>query len=257
MMVAMVALLAWIGLANVAQAAALTSDRNISSMAGEYSVLNVESGTVIYAGSLVAVDTNQYAVSASDAATLKVIGVAVKGVDQRAPLYDSTKTITVRRGVFLFKNGGSLTDANIGDWAIVEDDQTVSTAAEMTNDLLAGVIVDVDSDGVWVDVGSVNRAGAISGATLSTTGNGAIGGTLAVTSTSSLGGNVTVGSSKVTIAASSGNTAIGGTLGVTGSATMSNVTASGAVLMTGLPTSTNGLSAGALWNDGNTIKIMP
>jgi hypothetical protein len=230
-----------------ALAAALTADKSITSRSGEFAVLSVESGTVIYAGALIAVDTNDYAVSASDTATLKVIGVANAGVDQRAGVYDSSKTLLARRGVFLFKNGGSLTDANIGDWAYVEDDQTVSTAAEMSNDVLAGVIVDVDTTGVWVDVGAVNRAGAIAGDTLDTTGNAAVGGTLDVTGASTLGGTLGVTgaatltgnaianeldartatalllgkatATSVTIGAADADVSIPGALGVTGVAT--------------------------------------
>jgi hypothetical protein len=242
----------------------LTGDKTITSSPGEFVVLNVASGTVIYAGGLVAVDTNVFAVPASDTATLKVVGIASRAVDQRAGVYDSAKKLLVRRGVFLFKNGGSLTDANIGDWAYVEDDQTVTTAAEMTNDLLAGVIVDVDADGVWVDVGAVNRAGAIAGSTLDATGNATIGGTLAVTGASTLtgalaaNGGVNCDSGKFTVADTSGNTAIAGTLAVTGATTINGaILATNTVRLTGLPTATNGLSAGALWNDSNAIKIMP
>ena len=168
--------------------AALTADKQVARISGEYAVLNVASGTVIYAGSLVAVDTNGYAVPASDTASLKVIGVAAEQVDQRAGVYERGKTLTVRRGVFSFKNGGSLTDANIGDWAFVEDDQTVSTAAEMSNDILAGVIIDVDSAGVWVDVGAVNRAGALAGDSLSVSGAAAISGAVTGSSTVSASG---------------------------------------------------------------------
>ena len=259
--------------------AALTADKTITSSPGEFVVLNVASGTVIYAGGLVAVDTNEYAVPASDTATLKVVGIAADAVDQRAGVYNSLKKALIRRGVFLFKNGGSLTDANIGDWAYVEDDQTVSTAAEMSNDILAGVIVDVDSTGVYVDVGAVNRAGAIAGATLDTTGNAAVGGTLGVTGASTFTGNAIANeldartasalllgkatATSVTIGASDAGVSVPGTLGVTGAATFtgnvgaSNITASGSVTLSGLPTATNGLTAGRLWSDSGAIKVMP
>lgn len=248
-----------VGLCGMSFGAALTSDKTITSSPGEYVVLNVASGTVIYSGALVAVDTNDFAVPASDAAAIKVVGIANIAVDQRAGVYNSAKKLVVRRGVFLFKNGGSFTVANIGDWAYVSDDQTVGAAASLTHDILAGVIVNVDSLGVWVDVGAVNRAGAIAGATLSTSGNAAVGGTLAVTGNTTLGGtagitgNTTIGGT----AGITGNTTIGGTLGVTGSATVSNITASGTVKLTGLATSTNGLAAGTLWSDSGAIKVMP
>lgn len=273
------------------EAAPLAADKPVSSRVGEYTVLAVASGSVIYAGALIAVDASDYGVPASDTAALKVVGVANAGVDQRAGVYDSGKTVLCRRGVFLFKNGGAFTDANIGDWAYVADDQTVDTAANMTNDILAGVIIDVESAGVWVNVGAVNRAGAIAGATLSTSGNGAIGGTLAVTGNSTLGGTLGVTgaatlsgnaianeldartatalllgkatATSVTIGASDANVSVPGAIVVHGAATVHGATThngtaafTNAVSMTGLPTSTNGLSAGALWSDSGAVKIM-
>jgi hypothetical protein len=172
--------------------------------------------------------------------------------------------VNVARGVFRWANGGSFTAANLGDLAFVSDDQTVTTAASATYDVIAGVIVDVDSDGVWVDTFDIGAQGAATPSSLAVSGNATVGGTLGVTgaatlsSTLGVSGNLTVGSSKLTVAASSGNTAVGGTLGVTGTATFStNVTISGtAILIANLPTATNGLAVGTLWSDSGDVKVM-
>jgi hypothetical protein len=88
-------------------------------------------------------------------------------------------------------NGDSFTDANIGDLAYVEDNQTVQKAASASQDIIAGVIVDVDSSGVWVDTHDIGSQGAGSLTTL------------AVSSTSALSGDVTA-SAAVTLSDADG-----------------------------------------------------
>jgi len=209
-----------------ALAAPLTAPRNTPQRAGAGVVIGVYTNTRILAGSLVAVNSSGYAVPASDTSGLKVIGCAMETVDNRTNAEGAgdsgAKTVTVKAGIFRWVNGGSLTDADIGSIAYVEDDQTVSTAAEMTYDIVAGVIVDVDADGVWVSTYNVPSAGAAS----------------------------------VTTLAASGNASIGGTLAVTGATTLSNLVVNGnSVTMGNLPTSTNGLTAGRLYVDSGALKV--
>lgn len=218
--------------AHVSQATALSDDRLVQRKPAEYVPLNVASGTVIYAGALVAVDTRNYAVPASDTASLKVVGIAMSRCDQQAGVYEDGKQVLVRKGCFLMKNGGAFTAANIGDWAFVQDDQTVTTAAIAANDILAGVIVEVTSDGVWLDVGSIGRNAALSVTTLSASGAASLGSTLAV----------------------SGASVLSGTLAVTGATTARGLlTATNGVTLINLPTSTNGLTAGQLWVETNGV----
>jgi len=134
-----------------AYGAALTDDRDTPMKAGEVVGVTVASNETIYAGSLVAVWTNGYAYSAADTAGYKVLGRAEEYKSNSGDDYSATMTIEVRRGVFRFENGNSISDADIGDYAFVEDDQTVTTADDATNDIIAGLIVDVDDDGVWID----------------------------------------------------------------------------------------------------------
>jgi len=77
------------------------------------------------------------------------------------------------------------------DYAYVADDQTVTTAASATNDVVAGVIVDVDSDGVWVDTFAVGGSGAASFTTVSATGAANLQSTLAVGGASTFTGPIT------------------------------------------------------------------
>ena len=125
----------------------------------------------------------------------------------------------VARGVFRWVNGDTFTDADIGDLAFVEDDQTVQKAAAASADIIAGVVLDVDSSGVWVDTYDIGAQGASAPSSLAVSGNATVGGTLGVTGAMSADGGIACDTDKFTVADTSGNTAIAGTLGVTGVAT--------------------------------------
>lgn len=169
-------------------AAALSEDRNTPQRDGKMVSLNVASGSVIYAGSMVAVNASGLAVPASDTAGLSVIGRAEEFVDASVT---AGLPVTVARGAFRWENGNSITDASIGGLAYALDDQTVKTAA-VTNWIIAGVIVDVDADGVWVDTYNIGSQGAASISTLAASGNATVGGTLGVTGAATLSGGATV-----------------------------------------------------------------
>ncbi|HEX6022548.1 MAG TPA: hypothetical protein VFZ00_11175 [Solirubrobacter sp.] len=49
----------------------------------------------------------------------------------------------VKRGCFWFNNNGNITAANIGQQCTIVDNQTVGLAADTTNDVIAGEIMDV------------------------------------------------------------------------------------------------------------------
>jgi len=188
--------LAALTLATLAHATALTEARNTPSRAGSAIVVGVYTNTRIFAGSMVAINSSGYAVSASDAASQSVIGAAYETVDNRTNADGAgdsgTMTIQVIRGVFRWVNGDSFTDANIGDLAFVEDDQTVQKAASASNDSIAGVIIDVDDDGVWVDTSTIGSQGSGSLTTLTTSGAVTLGSTLGVTGATTLSGTLAV-----------------------------------------------------------------
>lgn len=109
--------------------------------------------TVIYQGTLVALDASGDAVPASDAAALRVVGRAEETVDN-SDGDAGDLTINAKRGVFKFANSGTAAvDANDkGKVCFVEDDQTVAETS--THKCKAGRVLDVEDDGVWVDVGA-------------------------------------------------------------------------------------------------------
>lgn len=128
--------------------AALTADRNTPSKATFRRVkLKVKGATKIYAGALVAV-VGGYAVPAGDTVGHTVIGRAEDTVDNSAGA-DGAKEIEVSTGVFKYATA-TIAQANVGADATVVDDQTLGLAAGTTNDIVAGRIEEIDSDGVWI-----------------------------------------------------------------------------------------------------------
>ena len=133
-------------------ATALTADRTSPTRTGDY-VAPLQGSNVIFAGSIVAVDTNGLALPAANVADLKVVGRAEVYSNNTGDHYLATRTVQVRRGIFQWDNGATnnLTRANISDPVYAIDDQTVGRTNEATNAVVAGRIVDVDASGIWVD----------------------------------------------------------------------------------------------------------
>lgn len=112
--------------------------------ATDWTVLNAE---IMYAGGMAARDYADEVQMASDTAGLVVVGRVQKKVDNTL----DGETCKVENGVFRYGNSSTspVPLSAIGQVCYVEDDQTV--AGDATNYVPAGIVVDVDSDGVWVD----------------------------------------------------------------------------------------------------------
>lgn len=144
---------------------ALTANRDTREIVGALVRLAVKAGETLYAGALAAIDSDGYAVPASDASGLKVIGRA----EHQA---QGGQSVLIKRGVFLYKNkaGDLVAAAHIGGYCYVSDDETVQGSAN-TNSIIAGVVRGVTSEGVYVDTewyidgAAAATAGASAGAT--------------------------------------------------------------------------------------------
>ena len=260
-------------------AAPATADRNTVERPGRSFSLTVKDAEVIYAGTMVSRDSSGEALNAGDTASTVVMGIAAEKVDNT----DDGESVTILRGVFRMVNGDTFTVADIGEFGYVADNQTIVKAATATNDIIAGLVVDVDASGVWIDFAGVGEQGATSlaslavagnaavtgnatvGGTLGVTGNATLGGTAAVTGNATVGGtlgvtgNTTIGASKVVITAASGNIVSKGTLGAGANGTEFTVDASGniggaAITGTGLVKGgTLGIGDGYLARDGDSL----
>lgn len=121
--------------------AAATKDRNTPRRDGDLFSLKMKGSTQIFAGTMVGVGSDGYAIPAADAAGVKVVGMAEEHINNTGA--DGAESIRVRRGVFRF-TGVSLTVADIGKPAYVTDDQTFAKTGT-THGIPCGTIVGIES----------------------------------------------------------------------------------------------------------------
>jgi hypothetical protein len=133
---------------------ALTADRNTRRRTGDQVEDPVAGGETIYAGALVALDSNGRAVAGKTATGLTARGRAEAFVDNAGGA-NGDKDVPVRRGVFRWANDATDTidRTHIGSDAYIVDDETVASNDGAGTRSVAGPIVDVDDDGVWVETG--------------------------------------------------------------------------------------------------------
>lgn len=131
---------------------ALTRDRVTSYREGVEMDFPVAAGTKIFAGSLVCVNADGFAVPAADTSGYVFVGVALEQVDNSAGA-NGAKSLRVRReGVFEF-DAASITQAMVGDPMYVVDDHTFDDAAGPTNDIKVGLLVKYASTTKgWIDI---------------------------------------------------------------------------------------------------------
>lgn len=112
---------------------------------GKILPFKVEEATKIIEGALVAINAAGYAVNATDTASEVVVGICDETVDNTSGA-DGDEYVKVRtHGVHEFVARFSAAQTNVGDLAYAFDNQTVDLAANLTNDILVGRIVEVVS----------------------------------------------------------------------------------------------------------------
>lgn len=131
---------------------ALSADRNTPMMDGELISVPVAASTKIFAGSIVAANASGYATKGAVANNITYLGRAEEQVDN-ASGSNGDKAILVRRNkAFKFKNYGSdaVTQAELGKTCYIYDDETVAKTNGASARSAAGIVLGVESDGVWV-----------------------------------------------------------------------------------------------------------
>ena len=216
--------------AAVAFGGALTAPRDTRAALVNRVSLPVYTNTTIYAGGMIALNSSGYAVEASDAASIQVIGRAAFTVDNTTITGTQTgasgaKNVIVDCGPSFYWN---LTDVNassnklsIGQIAYVVDDHTVSvTGSGLSHNAIAGVVA--DWDGVQGQIAvtppasavAVTGVGAFSSITVTnavTAGSVAVSGLSALTTMTASGtivGSSTVAATGYKIGAITGKTGI-------------------------------------------------
>ena len=131
---------------------AMSKARLIQTREGLTSTVPVKGATTILQGALVVMQSG-LAVPGKTATALTVIGVAEETVVNAGA--DGASSITPLRGCFKFFNDGAdpVAAADIGKDCYIVDDQTVAKTSGTNTRSIAGKLMDVDADGVWVRVG--------------------------------------------------------------------------------------------------------
>lgn len=139
--------------------AALTSARILTDRLGEDAIppllkLPVAAATIIWAGASVMIDAG-YAKPTATATGKLIAGRAEATVDNSGGAAGD-KVITVRRGVFKWDNsaGGDLiAQADVGKACFAVDDHTVAKTDATGTRSPAGIILQIATDGVFVETG--------------------------------------------------------------------------------------------------------
>lgn len=134
---------------------AQTADRLVPHRAGHQFSDPVAAGKIIYAGSMYALDANGNAVPAGTAGSGVARAVCQTQADNTAGA-DAAINVNGEAGVYPFANSATtdlIARTDIGNTCYIVDDNTVAKTDNSGARKAAGVIVDVDANGVWVRIG--------------------------------------------------------------------------------------------------------
>ena len=131
---------------------ALATDRNTPRAQGDYREGAVAAAMLIFAGAIVCRNAAGFLVKGATATGLVGVGRAEARVDNSAGAAGDAQ-LRYQPGVFRFANSAAadeITIADIGKACFVVDDQTVAKTSATSTRSKAGVVDDVDDQGVWV-----------------------------------------------------------------------------------------------------------
>lgn len=131
----------------------LSADRNTPMKDGELISVPVAEGAELFAGGIAVADATGYAAPGSAATGLTYLGRSEEHVDNTDGS-DGDKSVQVRRKrAFKWKNSATdpVTQASLGLTCYVEDNETVAETDGTGTLSAAGIVLGVESDGVWVE----------------------------------------------------------------------------------------------------------
>jgi len=117
----------------------------------------IKDAEVLYVGEMISQNATPEAIASTDTASTLVLGVGTKEIDNT----DDGETVDfISTAVHLMDNSATnaIAKTDIGTLAYVEDACTVCVIAGATNNIPAGVITEVTSDGVYVDFDPAKKA---------------------------------------------------------------------------------------------------
>lgn len=131
----------------------LTAGRNTHQRDGDLVSLKVAAATKIYGGGMVMVSATGYAVRGQTGANLIYVGRAEATIDNLAGANGDQTVLVKRRKAFKWNNSSAdpITVADLFKTAYVVDDETVARTANSGARSVAGKIIEVADDGVWIE----------------------------------------------------------------------------------------------------------
>ncbi|USS56987.1 hypothetical protein [Pseudomonas kermanshahensis] len=129
----------------------LTADRNTPLKQTDIVVIAAGAGVRIFAGSLIALNATGFAIPGKTATGLTYVGRAEESVDNTAGADGAVSVKVHRNRAFKWANDGTVTQARLLKLAYIVDDATVAAADGTGTRSAAGLVVGIDSDGVWVE----------------------------------------------------------------------------------------------------------
>ena len=127
--------------------------RSLDEMEGKQGVAPVKGSTTIWQGALVVSESGLAIPGKTAASGLTILGVAEETVKNTGA--DGALKVPFRRGVFKFFNLGAdaVVAGDVGKDCYLVDDQTVAKTSNTNAHSVAGKVIAVESDGVFVRVG--------------------------------------------------------------------------------------------------------
>jgi hypothetical protein len=133
---------------------ALAVARNTKERTGDICDFPVKASTKCYQGGLAVLNAG-YAAPGTTATGLKAVGRFEDEADNSSGA-DGAIRARIKRGTFKYANsaaGDAIAQADVGADCYIVDDQTVAKTDGTGTRSRAGIIIAVESDGVWVQIG--------------------------------------------------------------------------------------------------------
>jgi hypothetical protein len=130
-----------------------TAHRDTIKRQGNQAAFPMAAAALIYGGTIVCLNASGLAVRGSVSTTLKAVGVAETTFDNSAGAASALSAQVERDGWFRFNNssaGDQIVLADAGADCFIVDDNTVAKTNGGSTRSVAGVIRDVDTQGVWI-----------------------------------------------------------------------------------------------------------
>lgn len=116
----------------------------------------MKAATQGYKGGIACTDASGYFVPGATSTTLRCMGVFME--DKLGGASNGDTRTNVETGIFKFKNssaGDAIAQSEVGLDCYIVDDETVAKTSGTNTRSIAGKVLEVESDGVWVKLGPV------------------------------------------------------------------------------------------------------